>query len=84
MTPDQAPSSCPFCGAGPITEGEGVWCREIGKYHCGTIFHAYRGNRGWQPKSCATAERERLTRERDEARAERDALKAALANGVSV
>ena len=66
MTPDQAPESCPFCGAGPITEGEGVWCREIGKYQCGTIFHAYRGNRDWQPKSCATAERESLTRDRDD------------------
>lgn len=72
MSNEQAPECCPFCGAGPTTEGEEKWSSEIGKYRCGTISHAFEPDDRWQTSQCRIAERERLTRERDEAREERD------------
>lgn len=91
MTPDQAPSSCPFCGAEVRIEADGTdgtWQRgDWALYDCGSAWHRLvpaENLRNSQTSACATAERSRLTRERDEARAERDALKAALANVVSV
>ena len=73
MTPDQAPNACPFCWAARKPACAFAWFR------CGTMNAPADNNRRDQTPTCATAERDRLTRERDEARAERDALKADIA-----
>lgn len=64
---EAAPECCPFCGSEPLTEGEEKWSSEIGKYRCGTISHAFEPDDRWQTSQCRIAERERLTRKRDEA-----------------
>lgn len=70
MSTETAPDSCPFCGAGIL----GVPQSGVMVFCCGTVVSP--GNvYTTQPETCRDAERERLTRERDEARAERDAEK---------
>ena len=64
MTPDQALDSCPFCGAARKPRSGFCW------FECGTMTAPADNNRRDQTPTCATAERSRLTRERDEARAE--------------
>jgi hypothetical protein len=59
----QPPSACPFCGAARKPACAFAW------FLCGTMTAPSGNNRRDQTPSCATAERERLTRERDEAMA---------------
>lgn len=71
MIAEQAPDSCPFCGAG-ITANHTTFI----SFQCGNCWQSqwpdFTGN---QTAKCLRAERERLTRERDEAKAERDRLR---------
>lgn len=67
-TNEQAPQCCPFCAAGKTRHLPHIAFRW---FECGTMTRAD-NNRRDQTPACAKAERERLTRERDEARAERD------------
>ena len=61
-TNEQAPESCPFCGAARKAGCGFRW------FECGTMTAPADNNRRDQTPACATAERERLTRERDEAK----------------
>lgn len=64
MTPTQAPESCPFCGAGRVLIERPIG--ELVDFSCGSSWSdGYEYPRELQDDSCATAERERLTRERD-------------------
>lgn len=72
MTPDQAPSSCPFCGAGVLILSIGNPFKSLhgdhARFACGTHwFRCDEKPRQEQSEECATAERDRLTRERDDA-----------------
>jgi hypothetical protein len=58
----QPPSACPFCGAARKPACRFEW------FQCGTMTAPGDNNRRDQTPTCATAERSRLTRERDEAR----------------
>ena len=62
MSNEQAPECCPFCGAARKAGCGFAW------FECGTMTAPEDNNRRDQTPACATAERERLTRERDEAR----------------
>lgn len=64
MSNDQAPECCPFCGAIAKDGWDRVYLRW---FTCGTMTRAD-NNRRDQTPACAAAERERLTRELDEAR----------------
>lgn len=72
-TTSTTPECCPFCGADLLDKHKGL---SIAEYKCQTV--TFRpllegsDNREEQSEACADAERERLTRERDGARAERD------------
>lgn len=69
MSDEQAPECCPFCGAEEYPHiMESLTYANL--FRCGTRLGC-RGSRSRtdQSHSCVTAERERLTRERDEAKA---------------
>ena len=57
---EQAPECCPFCGAARKPHCNFIW------FECGTMTAPADNNRRDQTPACATAERERLTRERDD------------------
>lgn len=57
---EQSPSCCPFCGAARKPACRFEW------FKCGTMTAPADNNRRDQTPTCATAERERLTREKDE------------------
>jgi regulator of replication initiation timing len=57
---DQAPNACPFCGAARKPACRFAW------FQCGTMTAPGDNNRRDQTPTCATAERERLTRDRDD------------------
>lgn len=75
MNTETAPDSCPFCGAGmnfkhgkPVRSSDG----SVAGYVCGNRYDAVSWDgapRLSQTKRCSVLERERLTRERDEAMA---------------
>lgn len=65
MSNEQAPECCPFCGA--KMHGSRSQDGEFARYKCGNAFDARNAStREMQSSSCAEAERERLTRERDD------------------
>ena len=76
---ETAPESCPFCGAGIRTEKDGTKCRSPRgswtEFSCSTTWYdRYHDPRKLQSVTCIIAERERLTRERDEEAAKADHL----------
>lgn len=75
MNTKTAPESCPFCGAGKKRHLPHIAFRW---FECGTMTAPAKTPRRDQTPACADAERERLTQERDEARAERDDLLARI------
>ena len=85
MKTEQAPESCPFCGAGIIIMADGRECRSQNQwvsFRCFTNWHRnYREPRKLQSSICEDGERlrlicenQRLTRERDEEAAKADHL----------
>lgn len=74
MINEQAPECCPFCGSAITVLSDGRQCRAEDDawvaFTCLTSWH--RGHptpRNLQSRPCESSERERLTRELDEARA---------------
>lgn len=59
---DQAPEACPFCGAAKRHNAGFLW------FLCGSMTAPNKEFRRYQTPACITAERERLTRDRDELR----------------
>ena len=71
MSNEQAPECCPFCGATP----KGNWTGRVQWFTCGTMVTSAI-NRNDQTRGCEMAERQRLTRERDELQAWKDSAMA--------
>ena len=73
MSTETAPESCPFCGAGILIGPDGKkrgWKNPWITFKCFTNWHPQHGvSRKLQSNICVAAERERLTRERDQLRA---------------